>query len=301
MLYCKGRQEADLRWQTPDIQNHSSMFTKTVCHEGTLRLSKRRGVLFSCKGGNNVTLEEFFAAAPEVAIAFSGGVDSAYLLYAAMRHARRVQAYTVQSAFQPCFELEDARRLAAQLGAPLTIVPLDVLAVPGVAENGADRCYHCKRAVLAAVLQAARCDGFSVLCDGTNADDDAADRPGMRALAELDVRSPLRDCGLTKASIRQASRDAGLFTWDKPAYACLATRQATGEPLTTSSLAATEAAESALAALGFRDFRVRAAHGHARIQVPETQLAQVLSQRTAILAALRPLYHSVSLDLEVRP
>lgn len=258
-------------------------------------------MLFSCKGGNTMTLEEFFAATPEVAIAFSGGVDSAYLLYAAMRHARRVRAYTVQSAFQPRFELEDARRLAAQLGAPLTIVPLDVLAVPDVAKNDANRCYHCKRAVLSAIQQAAARDGFSVLCDGTNADDDGAERPGMRALAELDVRSPLRACGLTKAAIRKHSREAGLFTWDKPAYACLATRQAMGEPLTAAALAATEAAETALVALGFRDFRVRVAHGHARIQVPEAQLAQVLSQRTAILHALRPLYHSVSLDLEVRP
>ena len=238
-----------------------------------------------------MTLEEFFRDHPEVAIAFSGGVDSAYLLYAATRYAKRVHAYTVHSQFQPRFELDDARRLAAELGAALSVLPLDVLAVPGAAENGPDRCYHCKQAVLTTIRDAAVADGFTLLCDGTNASDAVADRPGMRALRELSVHSPLRECGLTKDTIRTLSRDAGLFTWDKPAYACLATRTPSGEPLTA----------AALAALGFRDFRVRQSRGQARIQVPESQLARVLEQRNEILAALRPFYETISLDLEVRP
>lgn len=248
-----------------------------------------------------MTLEEFFRDHPEVAIAFSGGVDSAYLLYAATRYAKRVRAYTVHSQFQPRFELDDARRLAAELGAALSVLPLDVLAMPGAAENGPDRCYHCKQAVLTTIRDAAVADGFTLLCDGTNASDAVADRPGMRALRELSVHSPLRECGLTKDTIRALSRDAGLFTWDKPAYACLATRTPTDEPLTAAVLAATEQAETALAALGFRDFRVRQSRGQARIQVPEAQLARVLEQRNEILAALRPFYETISLDLEVRP
>ena len=173
-------------------------------------------------------LQQFFKENPRVAIAFSGGVDSSYLLYAALRYGARVRAYYVNSAFQPRFELEDARRLAGDLHADLR----DVLSSPTVTANPPDRCYHCKRVIFRTIAAAAVEDGFPVLLDGTNASDDAGDRPGMRALRELSVRSPLRECGLTKDEIRRLSREAGLFTWDKPAYACLATRIPTGQPIT---------------------------------------------------------------------
>ena len=143
-------------------------------------------------------LESFFAAHPRVAVAFSGGVDSAYLLYAAKTAGCDAAAYFLKTPFQPQFELEDAQKLAGQLGVPLHIVEYDVLRVPGVAENGPLRCYHCKRALFTRLWEAARADGFEVLCDGTNASDDGADRPGMKALAELGVRSPLREAGLSK-------------------------------------------------------------------------------------------------------
>ena len=112
----------------------------------------------------------------------------------------------------------------------MTVVEADILAVPEAAANGPQRCYHCKTALFSQLRQAAREDGYTVLLDGTNASDDAGDRPGMRALRELEVRSPLRECGLTKEEVRRRSREAGLFTWDKPAYACLATRIPTGTP-----------------------------------------------------------------------
>lgn len=171
-----------------------------------------------------MTLQDFFTSHPKTAIAFSGGVDSAYLLYAAKKYAEEVRAYYVKSEFQPRFELEDAVRLAQDIGTDITVLEQSVLSVPQVAENPADRCYHCKTAIFTAVMKAADADGFSVLLDGTNASDDAQDRPGMRALRELSVRSPLRECGLTKQEIRRLSKAAGLFTWNKPAYACLATR-----------------------------------------------------------------------------
>ena len=176
-----------------------------------------------------MTLEEFFRDNPECALAFSGGADSAFLLYAAKKYARRVHAYYVSSAFQPRFELSDARRLASELGTEMSVLSVDVLNIDAVRANPPDRCYHCKRAIFSAVSAAARADGFEVLIDGTNASDDTLDRPGMRALRELSVRSPLRECGLTKAEIRRLSRTAGLFTWNKPAYACLATRTPSGE------------------------------------------------------------------------
>lgn len=247
-----------------------------------------------------MTLQDFFAQNPRAALAFSGGVDSAYLLYAAASCGAQVCAYYVKSAFQPQFELGDARRLAAELGAEMKVLPVDVLADARVAANPADRCYYCKKQIFSTIAAAAAADGYAVLMDGTNASDDAGDRPGMRALRELAVRSPLRECGLTKPEIRRLSREAGLFTWDKPAYACLATRIPTGEPVTAELLAKTERAESWLAAQGFADFRVRWLSGFARLQVRKEQIPLLLAKQEEIRAELGKYYSGVLLDLEVR-
>ena len=247
-----------------------------------------------------MTLEQFFQAHPRAAVAFSGGVDSAYLLWEAARLGAEVKAYYAKTAFQPQFELEDAQRLAAELKVPMEILPLDVLCKPEITANPADRCYHCKKEIFSAILSAARRDGFSVLLDGTNASDDAGARPGMRALAELSVRSPLRACGLTKTEIRHRSQIAGLFTHDKPAYACLATRIPTGEPITPDKLRRTETAESFLSSLGLRDFRVRSVGDTAKLQVTAADLSRVLEFRQEILTELKKHYSGIVLDLEVR-
>lgn len=245
-------------------------------------------------------LEQFFKENPKAAIAFSGGVDSAYLLYAAKRYGAQVKAYYVNTAFQPQFELEDAKKLAEELGVAMQVLHLDILCKAAVTANPADRCYHCKKEIFTAITEAARSDGFSLLLDGTNASDDAADRPGMQALKELSVRSPLRECGLTKAEIRKLSKEAGLFTHDKPAYACLATRIPTGEQITAEKLRRTEMAESYLFSLGFRDFRVRSQGNTAKLQLREADLEAVLGCREQITRELRKYYDSVLLDLEVR-
>ena len=151
------------------------------------------------------------------------------------------------------------------------------------------------------ITAAAKRDGFSLLLDGTNASDEASDRPGMQALRELSVRSPLRECGLTKKEIRRLSKEAGLFTHDKPAYACLATRIPTGDAITRSNLARTEEAENHLHSLGLWDFRVRTLGDTARIQVTATDLETVLANRETIVSHLKKLYSGVTLDLEVRP
>ena len=247
-----------------------------------------------------MTLQAFFQANPRAALAFSGGVDSAYLLWAGRHWGCDLTAYYVRTAFQPEFEYEDARRLAEEVGVPLRVVEADVLSVPLAAANGPDRCYHCKRALFALLWEAARRDGHTLLLDGTNASDDAGDRPGMRALRELEVRSPLRECGLTKAEIRAQSKKAGLFTWNKPAYACLATRIPTGTAITAVDLERVEAAEGALFALGFTDFRVRLLSGAARIQLPADQWDRASEQREAIRKALSPRFDAVLLDLETR-
>ena len=247
-----------------------------------------------------MTLEEFFAQNPRPALAFSGGVDSAYLLYAAHRAGAEVRAYYVSSAFQPQFELEDAKRLAGFLSVPLTVLSVDILSNRTVTANPSERCYHCKRAIFSAILAAAKADGYAPVLDGTNASDQDTDRPGMRALRELGVRSPLRECGLTKPEVRRLSREAGLFTWDKPAYACLATRIPTGTAITRANLERTERAERFLAGLGFTDFRVRLLGGAAKLQLPASQLSALLAQRETILRELKKDYSDVLLDLEVR-
>lgn len=247
-----------------------------------------------------MTLEDFFREVPKAALAFSGGTDSAFLMWAAKHYGCDVKAYYVSTVFQPEFEKRDAIRLAGELNVPLRIVKKDILAVPEAAANGPRRCYYCKRAIFTALWEAAGADGYPVLLDGTNASDDAGDRPGMKALAELEVRSPLRECGISKKEVRWRSKEAGLFTWEKPAYACLATRIASGTRITEADLERAERAEILLADLGFRDFRVRIIGEGARIQATEEQLPLVLEKRKEITGALKDQFPAVSLDLEAR-
>ena len=245
-------------------------------------------------------LAEFFAAHPRLALAFSGGADSAYLLYAALACGCDVKAYYLQSAFQPAFERADAEKLASELNARVQYIPLDALADEVVRSNPANRCYYCKQRVFSAILSAAKADGYDTVIDGTNASDDADDRPGMRALGEMNILSPLRLCGIAKAQVRMYSREAGLFTWDKPAYACLATRVPTGTALSAGLLRRIEGAEAALFKLGFTDFRCRVYHGAARLQFRADQLARAVERRPEIRAALAPYFDIILLDTEDR-
>lgn len=252
-----------------------------------------------------MTLEKFFKENPAVALGFSGGVDSSYLLFSALRCGAKVQAYYVNAAFQPEFEMRDALRLANLIGADVEIITLDVLSDPTVSANPPDRCYHCKKVIFGTLKERALAGGYNVLIDGTNASDDADDRPGMRATAELSVRSPLRESGITKDEIRRLSKEAGLFTWDKPSYACLATRVPAGQPYTAELLEAVEKSEDALFSLGFSDFRARVLGGSeknrvARLQFPQNQMALALQKKDEIIKAVKPYFPVVLLDLEGR-
>lgn len=248
-----------------------------------------------------MTLQEFFGAHPKAALAFSGGVDSSYLLYAARQLGADVKAYYVKTAFQPEFEYQDALRLASQLGADIQVLTLDVLACPDVTVNPKNRCYFCKQHIFGNILRQAKADGYDTVLDGTNASDQVSDRPGMKALQEMKVLSPLRLTGLTKAEIRRLSQEAGLFTWDKPSYACLATRIPTGTEITGADLVRTEWAEDHLMSLGFRDLRVRQLGGDlALVQLPEAQMDTFLALRGEITSTLKTRYAGVLLDMEAR-
>ena len=232
-----------------------------------------------------MTMQAFFQIHPAAAVAFSGGVDSAWLLHEAVRYAQKTAAYFVRTPFQPAFELDDARRTSRLLGAALTVVDFDILAIPEAASNPPDRCYHCKRALFSRILAQARADGFDHVLDGGNASDNASDRPGMRALRELGVLSPLRLCGLAKSDIRRLAREAGIPVWDKPSYACLATRIPAGTPITQADLARVERGEGKLTALGFADPRLRLRGEDALLQVRPEQLEEA-RERLAEIAEL---------------
>lgn len=247
-----------------------------------------------------MTLEEFFEEHPCAAIAFSGGVDSAYLLYSASRYAKNACAYFVKTPFQPYFELEDALRLAREIGVKLRVLCLDALGDENVRANPENRCYFCKRRIFEAIAERAKSDGFELIVDGTNASDDASDRPGMRALAELSVLSPLRLCGLTKADIRALSREAGLFTWDKPSYSCLATRIPHETELSIPLLSRTERAEGFMTRLGFTNFRVRTRGDAALIQITDAQRTLLDEKLAQIVSEFEKYYSGVTVDPEAR-
>ena len=210
-------------------------------------------------------IKEFFKKYNSAAIAFSGGVDSAFLLYCAKECGADVTAYYIKSAFQPQFELDDAKRIASELEIPLKIIEINIFDYEEVRRNDSLRCYYCKNRIFSQIKTQAKSDGYSVILDGTNASDDSGDRPGMKALEELKVLSPLRLCGYTKDEIRKQAKNAGLFVWNKPAYACLATRIKPNEKITPNALKLVERAEMFMMDLGFKNIRVRVSQNEATI------------------------------------
>lgn len=245
-------------------------------------------------------LQCFFQENPKAALGFSGGVDSAYLLWAGLKAGAEIRPYFIKTLFQPEFELDDAKRLVGGLGIELAVLEADILAEGMVEENPHNRCYYCKKKLFGVLKEQAQRDGYGLLLDGTNASDDCTDRPGMQAALELNVRSPLRECGLTKEEIRRYSRQAGLFTWNKPAYACLATRIPTGVRITAEGLAKIERGEAALSEMGFSNFRIRLYGEAARIRLPADQMAGAVKKREEICRLLQPWFDGVFLDLQER-
>ena len=245
-------------------------------------------------------LAKILAGIPKAVLAFSGGVDSSYLLYAAKKCGIDVSACYVKSQFQPQFELDDARKLADELGIQMVEISLDVLKDTTIASNPVDRCYHCKRLIFENIIKQFVLDGYNTLMDGSNASDDATNRPGMRALKELVVRSPLREAGITKEEVRRYSREAALFTWNKDAYACLATRVPYGETISSAVLRKIENAETMLIQMGFTDLRVRVFGSAAKLQLPAPQISQAAMQHAELVKALSPWFSDVMLDLKPR-
>lgn len=208
----------------------------------------------------------------KVAIAFSGGVDSSFLLKAAAFAIGKenVIAVTADSAFVPSKELEEAKAITKDLEIEHIILAMDVLSIEAIKKNPRDRCYICKKNVFTQIIHTANNEGISAIFDGSNLDDDLDFRPGKKALDELKVQSPLKECGLTKNDIRELSKELGLPTWEKPSMACLASRIPYDDAITKEKLAMIEKAEDYISDLGFTQFRVRYHNGIARLElIPE--------------------------------
>jgi len=207
----------------------------------------------------NEKLDIYIKELGKAAIAFSGGVDSTFLLSAACRILGRdnVLAITAEAECVPAHESLEADEFCASLGIRQIVLDLKQLEIDGFAENNEDRCYICKRSLFTAMIRAAAEEGFDHLADGTNASDTGDFRPGMRALTELGILSPLKDCGISKDDIRAMSKELGLPTWNKPSFACLASRFPYGERITAQKLDIVEKAENILRGIGFIQYRVR--------------------------------------------
>ena len=209
-------------------------------------------------------------------VAFSGGVDSTFLLYAALTAlGERTLAVTATSPTYPKSERDEAERIARDWNAAHRFVESNELDIPGFSENPPERCYHCKKELFGILTEIARAEGYAAVCDGTNRDDTGDFRPGRRAAKELGVRSPLLENGISKEEIRGLSRHFRLPTAEKGAFACLSSRFPYGTPIDAESLRRVEACEEILRGFGFRQFRVRV-HGQvARIEVGQEEIPRL--------------------------
>ena len=236
-----------------------------------------------------------------LAVAFSGGVDSTFLLQVAHDVlGDRALAVTAAPPFVPIREQKEASDFCREAGIRQIVIPPEELDIDGIRHNPPDRCYHCKHMIFGRIIEAAEQNGIHHVAEGSNTDDTGDYRPGMRAIRELGVLSPLLDAGLSKSDIRALSKELELPTWDKPSFACLASRFVYGEAITDERLSMVDRAEQLLLDLGFRQFRVRIHGDLARIEILPDDFDRIMTSavREQIAAALKEYGFSyVTLDL----
>jgi len=247
-------------------------------------------------------LLEILGRYESMVVAFSGGVDSAFLLSAAYRKlGPKVVAVTAESVVYPASETQRARAFSKDLGVQHVVIHSNEMEIPGFVENSPERCYHCKKAMIEKLREVAASRAIRWIAHGANADDPEDFRPGLRATEEEEVLAPLLEAALTKEDIREISRARNLPTWNLPTMACLATRIPYGTRITARKLAAVRDAEQCLERLGFKQARVRHHGTTARIEIPTDYFETMMDPdlRSAIVEAFRSIgFYHVALDME---
>jgi len=237
-----------------------------------------------------------------VAVAFSGGVDSTFLMAVAHQTlGDQSLAITAQSSLFPAQEIAETHAFTASYGIRHIVYKMDEFAIAGFAENPENRCYLCKKSLFASFREIVARHRINYLVEGSNVDDDGDYRPGMKAIKELEVLSPLRDAGFTKAEIRQLSHEMGLSTWNKPSFACLASRISYGETITPAKLKTIETAEKLLFDMSFKQVRVRLHGNLARIEINSDEMGKLMSPniRETIYSGIKQAgFTYVTLDLQ---
>jgi uncharacterized protein len=247
-------------------------------------------------------LKQIIAQYSSALVAFSGGVDSTFLLKVCLGvlGKDRVLAVTAKSATYPERELNEAIKLAEMLDARHRVIESEELNIPGFSDNPPERCYYCKRELFGKLKKIAEKEGLNFVLDGSNFDDTSDFRPGMKAVKELGVKSPLKEAGLTKDDIRALSREMGLPTWDKPSFACLSSRFPYGEKITREKLERVGRAEEVLRDSGFSQYRVRSHGDMARIEVKPEEMGKFFDRtfREEVATKLKSMgFTYVTLDL----
>ena len=251
----------------------------------------------------NQQLKEIIQSMEKVLVAFSGGVDSTFLLKVAKDTLgnKNVLAVTALSPLYPERELKEAGKVAQAIGIGHLLIESNELKIDGFSNNPINRCYFCKRELFGELRKLAKKELIHFIIEGSTLDDEMDHRPGKKAIEELEIRSPLKEASFSKDDIRNASKTLGLSTWDKPSFACLASRFPYGEEITMEGLRRVGEAENFLFALGFKQVRVRHYKNLARIEVFKEEIGRFVDEklRERVVNHLRKIgYHYITLDLQ---